>query len=141
MVPHPELEELDILAERLVTVAPADTPARTWKQALTRHPFIRINRSRGAGVLIDATLRRAGIVVEEAMELDLSEAVLGMVRAGLGAGVVPAGRVAGSAGQGLTLLPFGTPPVSRRVVLVERRNNQRSDLAQVIYRELKRLTG
>jgi len=141
LVPYADLEELDIVAERLLTVVPADASARTWKQALAQHPFLRINRRRGVGALIDATLRRAGVEVEDAMELDSSEVILGMVRAGLGAGVVPEGRVPKDRRQGLRTFPFGTPPVSRRVILVERRNNQRSDLAQLIYRELKRLTG
>lgn len=140
LVPHAELEELAILDERLVTVAPADTSARTWKQALTRHPFLRINRESGVGTLVDATLRAAAIQVNEAMELDSSEAILGLARVGLGAGVVPAGRIAGAGSLGLRAFPFGAPPVSRRVILVERHNNQRSDLAQLIYRELKRLT-
>ena len=60
---------------------------------LTRQPFLRVNRLSGIGPLIDRTLRQAGIVPGEAMELDSSEAILQMAAAGLGAGVVPAGRM------------------------------------------------
>ena len=91
------------------------------------------------GAQIDGVLRRAGIVLEEAMELDSSEAIVSMALAGLGAGVVPAGRLSEELCSRLRTVAFGDPPVSRRVVLIERRNNQRSALAQVLYEELQRL--
>ncbi len=75
------------------------------------------------------------------MELDSSDVVLSMVHAGLGAGVIPAGRLKGEQGDAVRSFPFGDPPVSRRVGLIERPNYERTDLSQVLYLELKRLTG
>ena len=74
------------------------------------------------------------------MELDASEVVISMARAGLGAGVVPAGRLAGDLIGELKTFPFGDPPVSRKVILIERKNHQRTDLSEVLYQELRRLT-
>ncbi|MGD9868906.1 MAG: LysR family transcriptional regulator [Hyphomicrobiales bacterium] len=140
-VPEPELESLLIMYEPLVVVAPPKSKAADWRDALTSLPFLRLNRSSGMGTLIDHEIRRAGLVVQDAMELDSSEAVLSMAEAGLGAGVIQAGRLKLASGPGsLRTFPFGDTPVRRRVVLMERLNNQRSDLSQVLYLELKRLT-
>ncbi|MEM8743105.1 MAG: LysR family transcriptional regulator [Pseudomonadota bacterium] len=141
LIPEPELEMLLITAEPLVVVAPPDAPVATWSEALTSLPFLRLNPLSGMGALIDAEIRTAGLVLSEAMELDSSEVVLSMVRAGLGAGVVPVGRLKGELGEIVKQFAFGDPPVSRRVVLVERPDYERSDLSQVLYLELKRLTA
>jgi DNA-binding transcriptional LysR family regulator len=122
-------------------VAPPGATASAWDTALTSLPFLRFNRNSGMNAIVDLVLRRAGLSVTDAMELDSSDAMLSMVGAGLGAGVVPAGRVDERTLQSLRVYPFGAPPVSRRVVFTERRNNQRSDLARVLYAELSRLIG
>lgn len=139
-IPDPDLESLLILTEPLVVIAPPDSAARTWDQAVTGHPFLRLNRESGMAMAIDARLRRDGLAVEDAMELDSSEAILRMVEAGLGVGVVPEGRLRWEPETAVRRFSFGDPPLSRRVVLVERRNNQRSDLSQILYAELRRLT-
>ena len=102
-LPEPALESLPILSEALVVVsarAPAEAP---WEQVLASEPFLRVNRLSGMGLLIDQTLRRAGILPQEAMELDSSEAILQMAAVGLGAGVVPAGRVTAELRPGLSV--------------------------------------
>ena len=139
--PEPDLLQLPILEEPLVLVSPADGEGSTWREVLARQPFLRINRSSGVGAVIDRTLREGGVSVSDAMELDSSEAVMQMAAAGLGAGVVSEGRVSGEAAQSLRLTPFGDPQAYRRVVLVERRNNPRSDLARVLYDELQSLVS
>lgn len=141
LVPEPGLEILPITIEPLIAIAPPGTGVCDWKEALTSLPFLRVNRLSGMGALIDNVIRNEGLVVTDAMELDSTEVVLSMVQAGLGAGVVPAGRLKDDSGQHVRSFPFGTPPVSRRVVLIERPDYERTDLSQVLYVELKRLTG
>ena len=139
-LPEPELRSLPVLNEPLIVVAPRRiAQGATWKELLETHAFLRINRRSGMGSQIDRALRQEGIILEEAMELDSSEAIVSMALAGLGAGVVPAGRLSEELRSRLRTLAFGDPPVSRRVVLLERRSNQRSELAQVLYEELQRL--
>lgn len=140
MMPEPELEMVPITSEALVVVAPPGSPVASWDEALTALPFLRVNRLSGMGALIDSVMRNAGIAASEAMELDSSDVVLSMVHAGLGAGVIPAGRLKGDYAEGVVSFPFGDPAVIRRVVLIERPNYERSDLSQVLYLELKRLT-
>jgi DNA-binding transcriptional LysR family regulator len=78
--------------------------------------------------------------VQEVMELDSSEVVIGMVRAGLGAGVIPAGRLRQLPPGEVVAMPFGEPPIHRHVALIERINNPRSDLSQLVYDEVKQMT-
>lgn len=141
LVPDPDMQVLPITTEPLIVVAPKSVTVRGWKNVLTARPFLRLNRKSGVGALIDVTLRRSGVTVTEAMELDSSESIVGLVAAGLGVGVVPSGRLRGESAAQLRTIPFGTPPVKRNVVLIERSNHQRSDLAAILYQELLSLTG
>ncbi|MEC9368137.1 MAG: LysR family transcriptional regulator [Pseudomonadota bacterium] len=141
LLPEPELEALFINREALVVVVHPDSSVRGWREALSSLPLLRLNRTSGMGTLIDHEIRRAGLVVDDAMELDSSEAVLSMAEAGLGVGVIQAGRLKLARPRAIRTFAFGDPPVYRNVVLMERLNNQRSDLSQVLYLELKRLTG
>ncbi|MCP4982231.1 MAG: LysR family transcriptional regulator [Gammaproteobacteria bacterium] len=136
----PELKSLLITEEAMIVVAPRDCRLTQWHEILTAYPFIRLNRNAGMGKVIDRALRENRVKVKEAMELDSSEAVVGMARAGLGAGVIPAGRLRQVSGGEVVALPFGEPPIQRRVVLIERSNNPRSDLSQLVYDEVRRVT-
>jgi DNA-binding transcriptional LysR family regulator len=125
----------------MMVVAPPDCRLRDWREVLTTYPFIRLNRNAGMGKIIDRALRDYRQQVNEVMELDSSETVVGMARAGIGAGVIPAGRLQRLPAGEVVALPFGEPPVFRRVVLVERRNNPRSDLSQLVYDAVRQVTG
>ncbi len=143
LIPEPDLQALPIKDEPLLAIAPAGNRSRDWRQMLTTLPFLRLTRRSGVGAVIDAALRRAGVAVQDAMELDSSEVIMALVKAGLGAGVVPKGRFDGTprdGGRGVRALPFGDPPVSRRIVLIERASDLHSDLAGILYMELKRLS-
>lgn len=140
MSPEPELQTLPITSEAMMVLAPKDSKERNWKTLIASRPFLRLNRHSGLGRIIDMELRNARVPVIEAMELDSSESIVGLVTEGLGVGVVPAGRVTDETRKRLRILPFGTPPVKRNVVLIERTNNQRSDLAGILYQELLALT-
>ena len=135
----PELKSLLITEEAMMVVAPPDCRLKDWREVLATYPFIRLNRNAGMGKVIDRALREYRTPVKEVMELDSSETIVGMANAGIGAGVVPAGRLRRVPRGEVTVLPFGEPPIQRRVVLIERRNNPRSDLSQLVYDAVKRV--
>ena len=138
--PEPGLRSLLITEEPMMVVAPPDCTLVGWRAVLSAYPFIRLNRYAGMGRVIDRALRDNQMNVEEAMELDSSDAVVGMARAGLGAGVIPAGRLRYTQTGDVVAMPFGDPPIHRRVVLIERRNNPRSELSQLVYDEIRHVT-
>lgn len=135
-----DLKSLLITEEPMVMVAPPECTLTSWREVLGAYPFIRLNRNAGMGKVIDRALRAEHIAVEEAMELDSSEAVVGMARAGLGAGAVPLGRLRRVPAGDIVSMPFGEPPILRRVVLIERRNNPRSDLSRLVYDAVRQVT-
>ena len=63
-----------------------------------------------------------------------------MVQAGIGAGVIPAGRLRRLPADQVVSRPFGDPPIHRRVVLIERGNNPRSDLSDLVYQAVRQET-
>ena len=137
--PDPELKSLPIGEEAMMVVAPRDCQLTQWHEILAAYPFIRLNRNAGMGKIIDRALRERRVNIIEAMELDSSETVIGMAGAGIGAGVIPIGRLRQSPPGEVFAVPFGDPPIYRRVVLIERKNNQRSDLSQLVYDVVKQI--
>ncbi|MDC1286623.1 LysR family transcriptional regulator [Gammaproteobacteria bacterium] len=135
-----ELKSLLITEEAMMVVAPPDCRLTDWREVLKAYPFIRLNRNAGMGKVIDRALRDFHQPVDEVMELDSSETVVGMARAGIGAGVIPAGRLGPASAGDVVSMPFGEPPIYRRVVLIERSNNPRSDLSQLVYDAVRRVT-
>ena len=136
----PELKSLLIIEEAMVVVAPPDCQLKDWREVLAAYPFIRLNRNAGMGKIIERALSKYRQQVDEVMELDSSETVIGMVRAGIGAGVIPSGRLRHVPDGDVVALSFGEPPIHRRVVLVERSNNPRSDLSQLVYDAVRQVT-
>jgi len=136
-----ELKSLLITEEAMIVVAPPDCRLTDWREVLTSYPFIRLNRNAGMGKIIDRALRDNHLQVNEVMELDSSETVVGMARNGIGAGIVPLGRMRSVPTGDVVTLAFGDPPIYRRVVLIERRNNPRSDLSQLVYDAVKQVTS
>jgi DNA-binding transcriptional LysR family regulator len=137
----PELKSLLITEEAMMVVAPPDCRLTDWREVIATYPFIRLNRNAGMGKVIDRALREQRLQVDEAMELDSSETVVGMARASIGAGVVPVGRLRHVPAGDVVALPFGEPPIFRRVVLIERRNNPRSDLSELVYDAVRQVTA
>ena len=136
----PELKSLMITEEAMMVVAPPDCGLTDWREILSTYPFIRLNRNAGMGKVIDRALRDFHQPVDEIMELDSSETVVGMARAGIGAGVIPLGRLHHVPAGDVVSIPFGDPPIYRRVVLIERSNNPRSDLSQLVYDAVRQVT-
>jgi DNA-binding transcriptional LysR family regulator len=136
----PGFKSLLITEEAMVVVAPPDCRLNDWREVLEAYPFIRLNRNAGMGKIIERALRDNRLQIEEVMELDSSETVVGMVRAGIGAGIIPSGRLRRVPAGDVVALSFGEPPICRRVTLIERSNNPRSDLSRLVYDAVRQVT-
>lgn len=123
--------------EPLVVAAPIGAPGRSDRDLLRTLPFVRFNRRTGVGRVIDAALRQRRIVVSEAMELDSIEAILAMVARGLGVAVAPAGSITDALRETVRTVPFGNPPVRRRVALVERERPEVASATALLLEELR----
>lgn len=131
------MEKFPVFSEPLVVISNQSQSETSWREAIKSSPFLRLNRNSGVGALIDKSLKRFRIRVEETMELDSSDSIVQMTLAGLGNGVVPMGRVSAEASRSLGIFPFGDPQVQRQVVLVQRKNTSASELSRLLYQEIQ----
>ncbi len=131
------MERHPIFSEPLVVIGKQEQQTASWRELLRSGPFLRLNQQSGLGSLIDKSLRKYRIHLDEAMELDSSDSIVQMALAGLGNGVVPMGRVSGEASRVLKILPFGEPQIHRQVVLIQRKNSKASELTKLLYQELQ----
>nr|WP_314544203.1 LysR substrate-binding domain-containing protein [uncultured Massilia sp.] len=131
--PHPAgLVHSGLYREGFWVVAPAGLEGNDARTLLRDHPFIRFDRNAWAGRTIDAELRRMRLDVQTQMELDSLQAIVHMVASGLGVAVVLLSERTRAALPGLVCLPFGTPQLERKVVLLEREDRRASRLAQAL---------
>lgn len=126
-----------IQEEPLVVAAPIGASGRGDRDLLRTLPFVRFNRRTGVGRVIDTALRQRRIVVSEAMELDSIEAILAMVARGLGVAVAPAGSITDGLRETVRTVPFGDPPVRRRVALIERDRAEVAPAIALLLEELR----
>ena len=87
--------------------------------------------------MVQAEIERRRIAVQSTMEIDNLEGVVAMVGAGLGASVVPARGVANEFPSTIRTLPFGQPPITRRLGLLVPRDNPRAHLSRVLLEALR----
>lgn len=130
-----------IRQDPLVVIAPPDVPGNRDRELLESQPFIQFSRRAWAGEQIDQALRERGIAVRRAMEIDSLEAILEMVRHRLGVSVVPLPYGRRPESLGLRALPFGNPPLTRPLVLLERADSPKSRLIAALGQALRRVAA
>jgi DNA-binding transcriptional LysR family regulator len=109
-----------ISAEELMVVVHKDLARGSIEEMLLAHPFVRFNPAMGVGRVIDATLRERKILVNDFMEFDSIEAMIGMVKLKLGVTIIPVGLVSPNLADNLRTVSFD-PKVYRGIGIVTRR--------------------
>lgn len=104
--------------EPLVVLVPAGKSVPDPHAILATEPFIRLDRTKWGGRLVDGYLRQAGIRPHERFELDGLEAIAVLVDRGLGVSLVPDWAPPWPEGLSLTKLPVATQSFSRRMGLL-----------------------
>lgn len=133
---RPDLAFTTFAEEPMVVIAHRQAPGDDDQAVLEGTPYVRFNRSARVGALVQTEIERRGIAVRSAMEIDNLEGVVAMVAAGLGASVVPARGVAHEFPTTIRTLPFGQPPLMRRLGLLVPRDNPRAHLSKVLLEAL-----
>lgn len=139
--PHPPNLSWRILYdERFWVVAPHGSAGSNLRSLLEQHPFIRFDSRAWAGRMIETELRRQKLNVREEMELDSQDAILRMVEKGLGVTVLPLGTALEDQ-LDLPRLPFGTPQLLRRVVMLEREDRRGGRIADALAAQIRSRSG
>lgn len=138
---RPDLFFTPFAEEVMVVIVHRQTPGDDDQAVLQSTPYVRFNRMARVGMLVQAEMERRHIAVRSTMEIDNLEGVVAMVAAGLGASVVPTRGVADEFPSTIRTLPFGRPPLTRRLGLLVPRDNPRAHLSQVLLEALRASTG
>jgi DNA-binding transcriptional LysR family regulator len=125
--------------ESFYVVAPRGTEASTPEQLFENFPFVRFDKTAWAGALVNGQLMAQGIHPRDVMEFDSLEAALSLVEQGLGIAVVPLNQKRlKQAEKHFSLTRFGSPQLTRRVGLYEKRRHPRNSLTGLVLAELRR---
>ena len=95
--------------------------------------FIRFERNTWTGHLVDQTIRANKLNIKEGMELNSVEAIIELVRQGLGYSIVPQlANIAWDSDRQLMIKKLPGKTVYRKVGLLERKKNGRRNITQAI---------
>lgn len=126
-----------LLEERFVVACPAGHPlARhkrvTWAE-LSRHEYVTIAQGSGNRFLIDQALSRVENKPQWMCEVRHVPALVSLVEAGLGLGVVPRLAMPPKGHSGLISIPLEDPVVTRVIGLIQRRGRELMPAARLFY--------
>lgn len=121
-----------VLSEPLVLFTPRRARVTNLRQILAEQPFIRINRLSWTGQLIEHTLRRHDIKVNDVMELDSLETIRQMVARGFGVSILPLDESRWLDDVRVKTWPLVQPIIYRTVGLIERQAHSRSRFTAVL---------
>jgi DNA-binding transcriptional LysR family regulator len=125
--------------EPLLVIAPADARGDGYRALLEAHPFIMFSTRTWAGRQINQHIQDHAIPVRVNMEIDSLEAIVQMVRRGLGVSVIPSRYGETPLPAGIRSVPFGSPPHVRAIGLIERSANPKAHLVSTLHGQLKQL--
>lgn len=131
-----DLEFVPFADEPYVVITHRNTSGDSDQEVLESTPYVRFNRSARVGFLIHEELVRRSITVRSVMEIDNLEGVIAMVANGLGSSIVPNRDVKNEFPTAVRAIPFGSPPLTRRLGLLVPKENPRAHLAYKLHEAL-----
>lgn len=140
-VARSDLQFTPFVDEPFVVITHRGTPGDTDQQVLENTPYVRFNRAARVGTLIQEETVRRRIAVRSVMEIDTLDGVIAMVANGLGSSIVPARQVKNEFPASIRTLPFGAPPLTRRLGILVPLDNPRSHLSQVLLEALRAVSA
>lgn len=136
-----DLDFMPFAEEAFVVITHRTTEGTTDKMILESTPYVRFNRTARVGYLIHEEITRRKITVRSVMEIDNLEGVIAMVANGLGTSIVPARDVKNEFSAAIRTIPFGSPPLTRRLGVLVPRENPRAHLAQILFEALRAVSS
>mgnify|MGYP000694605241 FL=1 len=125
----------ELYAEPMVLIHPSakNRKSHSTKNASNDLPFIRFERNTWTGHLVDQTIRANKLIIKEGMELNSVEAIIELVRQGLGFAIVPKlANIAWETDKQLHISELRGKTIYRKVGLLERKKHSRQNVTQVI---------
>lgn len=113
-----ELHAEVIAREPFVLITPSDLQGDDPRQILSDHPFIRYDQRSFGGRRVTRFLRERKLEVKQTLELDELDAIVKMVRAGLGVSLVPMAGLWLEHAEDVRIIALGEMTFFREIVLV-----------------------
>jgi DNA-binding transcriptional LysR family regulator len=126
---------IELYSEPMVLIYPIVKNRKNLSTKNTSNdlPFIRFERNTWTGHLVDQTIRANKMVIKESMELNSVEAIIELVRQGLGFAIVPRlANIAWETDKKLHISELAGKTIFRKVGLLERKKHSRQNVTQVI---------
>ena len=126
-----------LIEEAFVLACPSSHPLAnrktvTWKD-ISQYSYIALAQGSGNRFLIDQALAQSQERPRWYCEVNHVPALVSLVAAGLGIGVVPRMALPPDNHEGLTAIPLIEPKVTRKLGLISRRGRQLPAAAQLLY--------
>jgi DNA-binding transcriptional LysR family regulator len=129
---------LPIRYEPFIVIASMDLEPQDGRTMLTSYPFIRYDRIRSGGVIVDAYLKRNRIITHDHYELQDLGAISAMVNRNLGISLVPDWAPPWPEGLSLQKIAIENTPV-REIGLLWSRTSPRIPLVRALIEQAERL--
>ena len=121
----------ELYKEPMILISPSSF--KTSKDGHNQLPFIRFERNTWTGDLVDQTIRANKMVIKDSMELNSVEAIIELVRQGLGFAIVPRlANIAWETDKKLHISELAGKTIFRKVGLLERKKHSRQNVTQII---------
>jgi DNA-binding transcriptional LysR family regulator len=115
-----ELHAEVIAKEPFVLITPSGMQGDDPRQILSDHPFIRYDQRSFGGRRVTQFLRERKLEVQQTLELDELDAIVKMVRAGLGVSLVPMAGLWLEHAEDVRIIDLGEMTFFREIVLVSK---------------------
>lgn len=124
----------ELYREPMILITPALTTNKSTKSSpRIKLPFIRFERNTWTGHLVDQTIKANKLPIEESMELNSVEAIIELVRQGIGYSIVPKlASISWETDRQLTIQRLPGKTIYRKVGLLERKKHGRQNITLAI---------
>jgi DNA-binding transcriptional LysR family regulator len=125
----------ELYREPMILITPSQVTKKNTKQQSPRLrlPFIRFERNTWTGHLVDQTIKANKLTIEESMELNSVEAIIELVRQGIGYSIVPKlANVPWETDRQLVIQNLPGKTIHRKVGLLERKKHSRQNITLAI---------
>jgi DNA-binding transcriptional LysR family regulator len=130
---RPALVWTPLYAEPMVLLTPSASRPAEPRVMVERYPFIRFDRTEHTGELVERTLRRLRAKPQEFLELNSIDAIVELVRDGMGVAMLPnLPRHTWGNDPRLRVLPLPQAAESRSIALVQLRTAPRAEIITAV---------
>jgi len=121
----------ELYKEPMILISPSSS--KSSKNQGRQLPFIRFERNTWTGHLVEQTIKVNKLKIQDGMELNSVEAIIELVRQGLGYSIVPKlANIAWSDDRQLSIQELPGKTIYRKVGLLERKKHSRQNVTQII---------